>query len=1047
MSNNDAENPEIDLSRFQLLHEVFRHRAADPIQRPLMAFPKSGFADYEYFTGKVLDQFTDTAAWHYAKANIQTPTGLSRVALLGPTNLEWVVSFFGLSRAGYTVLTLSPRLSAPAIVKLMQETHCECLIYHESPKLLAVMIEVVSLMSLQTLPILSRHDYDTPKGPAPPFERDIDVAEERRRPATISHSSGSTGLPKPIEVVHERYTMAYAIGPGDRDFVTLPLYHSFALYVCPARMYQRKTVFFLNPHLPLTCEGLTAAIREARPGTLCAVPYVLKLLAEQKSGIDALKQIDQVVFTGSQCPDDLGDQLVEKGVNLATLMGSSECGFLGTSIGRPADDKAWNYLRPPPALMKDIYPKPIAADTFEFVFLKNHPGRNISNSDDPPNSFHSRDIFTPHKTIPGAWKFLGRIDDRVTLMNGEKVLPLPIEGSIRQHKLVREAVVFGIGRVIPGLLVFRSQTAKDLGDKDFIETVWPIVDAANCVAEGFSQIGVDMIVPMPAGVSIPLTDKGSIIRAQVYNVFAKEIEEAYACQEGTIIMDGAELETHLLSLGQQILGPQLSDPKDDLFTLGMNSLQAIQMRGFILRDLYLGGNGRKLSQNLVFENGNIANLAKHLEDVRSSQSVVKEKPIAVMKDLISKFSAFEKHIPGANETCKTHTIILTGATGGVGAHILTLLLNQPTISQIYCLIRGADPLPRLQKSFQDKRLPPLSSPKLRILASDLSDPHLGLSPADYTTLKSSTTHIIHCAWPVNFQLGLPSFIPSLHGLQNLIQLSLSGTLPMPARLIFCSSISVALGTPGPTRIPEAPIKSLEQVSQTGYAASKLVGEQIVQAAVENHGARATVLRIGQVVGDTKAGVWNDTEAFPLIIRSAVTMGVLPEMDTPCQWLPVDTLAEAVLEVVMLRDGQTSGAAAAVSGREGQLFYNLRSPHTFSWTPDLCSALHATDLSAFENVTFKDWLDRLRSLSADTHSSTGGKTSEAADPNRNPAIKLVDFFAENFAENNANSEVVFEIGEAEKASPALRNAPKVIESGLLGKMVEVWMERWMGKRDV
>lgn len=72
MSNNDAENPEIDLSRFQLLHEVFRHRAADPIQRPLMAFPKSGFADYEYFTGKVLDQFTDTAAWHYAKANIQT---------------------------------------------------------------------------------------------------------------------------------------------------------------------------------------------------------------------------------------------------------------------------------------------------------------------------------------------------------------------------------------------------------------------------------------------------------------------------------------------------------------------------------------------------------------------------------------------------------------------------------------------------------------------------------------------------------------------------------------------------------------------------------------------------------------------------------------------------------------------------------------------------------------------------------------------------------------------------------------------------------------
>ena len=87
-------------------------------------------------------------------------------------------------------------------------------------------------------------------------------------------------------------------------------------------MYQRKTVYFLNPNLPLTCEGLTAAIREAKPGTLCAVPYVLKLLAEQKTGIDALKQIDQVMFTGSQCPDDLGDRLMEKGVNLASFMGT-----------------------------------------------------------------------------------------------------------------------------------------------------------------------------------------------------------------------------------------------------------------------------------------------------------------------------------------------------------------------------------------------------------------------------------------------------------------------------------------------------------------------------------------------------------------------------------------------------------------------------------------------------------------------------------------------------------------------------------------------------
>ena len=311
--------------------------------------------------------------------------------------------------------------------------------------------------------------------------------------------------------------------------------------------------------------------------------------------------------------------------------------------------------------MRNVYPKPIRDNTFEFVFLKDYPGRLTSNSDDPPDSFHSKDIFMPHRIIPNAWKYLGRLDDRVTLINGEKVLPLPIEGSIRQHEMVREAVVFGIGRAVPGLLIFRSQAAQDFGDREFIEMIWPTVHGANHLAEEFSQIGIDMIVPMPFNVSIPLTDKGSIIRAQVYHVFEKEIEQAYVrtekSQEGIVMLDGAELETYLLKMGQQIVGPQLSDPKDDLFALGMNSLQAIQMRGAILRNLWLEGNGIKLSQNLVFENGNIVNLAKHLKDVRSSRHTVKEKPIAMMDDLISEFSVFDERLPGGMEVPKVYTIV------------------------------------------------------------------------------------------------------------------------------------------------------------------------------------------------------------------------------------------------------------------------------------------------------------------------------------------------------------------------------------------------------
>lgn len=299
--------------------------------------------------------------------------------------------------------------------------------------------------------------------------------------------------------------------------------------------------------------------------------------------------------------------------------------------------------------MKQIWPKPINDDTFEFVYLKDYPGRVVSNADDPPESFHSKDIFTPHKTIPGAWKYLGRVDDRITLINGEKVLPLPIEGRIRQGALVKEAVVFGVGRSIPGLLLFRSEAAKGLKDGEFVSAVWPEIEATNRTAEGFSQIGKDMVVPLPAGIEVPTTDKGSVIRAQVYKTFERDIDGAYEALEnqveGTLRLEVPELERYLVSLGQQIIGPKLSSPHDDLFNLGLDSLQAVQLRGYIVRDLDLGGNGKNLGQNIVFEKGNIANLANYLHNMRLNRESTKKRPIEFMADLISKYSILGNNKP------------------------------------------------------------------------------------------------------------------------------------------------------------------------------------------------------------------------------------------------------------------------------------------------------------------------------------------------------------------------------------------------------------------
>lgn len=55
-------------------------------------------------------------------------------------------------------------------------------------------------------------------------------------------------------------------------------------------------------------------------------------------------------------------------------------------------------------------------------------------------------------------------------------------------------------------------------------------------------------------------------------------------------------------------------------------------------------------------------------------------------------------------------------------------------------------------------------------------------------------------------------------------------------------------------------------------------ENIIKAAVEKSEVNAKVFRVGQIVGDSQNGIWNSTEAIPLMIRSATTLGALPELD-------------------------------------------------------------------------------------------------------------------------------------------------------------------------
>ncbi|KAG1848595.1 Alpha/Beta hydrolase protein [Suillus tomentosus] len=115
--------------------------------------------------------------------------------------------------------------------------------------------------------------------------------------------------------------------------------------------------------------------------------------------------------------------------------------------------------------------------------------------------------------------------------------------------------------------------------------------------------------------------------------------------------------------------------------------------------------------------------------------------------------------------------------------------------------------------------------------------------------------------------------------------------PRPADFYFASSISTVATWQDP--IPEAITDDPSVAQGLGYAQSKWITEKLCQVASQQTPIGAGVLRlIGQIVGDSQNGVWNETEVISLIIKCTDTIGILPDVDESVSWLSVDYAAKA-----------------------------------------------------------------------------------------------------------------------------------------------------------
>ncbi|PVH73730.1 male sterility protein [Cadophora sp. DSE1049] len=988
------------------IDELIRNRSENTAEEYILSYPSTG-TEYIDYTFRQLDVFASRVARSYASSIPQRTCSSDPevvVGLLGPSNLEYFISILALTKLGHTVLFLSTRLSIAAYSSLLQSTSANHILIHKSFRQAAEQVQ-------QDHPALQIHEISDRKSfefsivdviENTRFDQNFDLEIESAKISWIIHSSGSTGLPKPIFQTHRAALKNYASNLNLKGFITLPLYHAHGISSVFRAIHSRKQIYMYNADLPLTQQHLLKLLRRYDFQVFYGVPYALKLLGESEEGIAELAKLDVVMFGGSACPDSLGDRLVENDVNLVSHYGTTETGQLMTSA-RESGDKAWDYVRLPAAFKNFVKFEPKGADVYELVALDGLPSKVASNRAD--GSYATKDLFTPHATIPDAWKYLARADDTIVLMNGEKVTPIAFEQSLRDSKYISEAVVFGSGKARIGMIIIPSPMTHGKSDAEIEALLIPALSKANEMMPAYAQLSLDMVRILPHDTEYPRTDKGTVIRPAFYRTFATQIEKVYSDVEvssGELCLTEVELRDYLRNEMRKLLPPttmDLLEDTTDFFSIGVDSLQAIQLRSVLGKNI--DTSGKKLPSNIIFDFPSINLLASELYRLRTGGASNVCSTTSQMEELIQRYSTFDEHVSVEN-TKDSQYIVLTGATGSLGAHLASQLALNPDVKRVYCLVRAQTPSQanlRVVTSLRERglyHLLPLDSRnKLTAIPANFSKQDLGLQSDLYTKLCSEVTGVIHCAWSVNFNLALSSFeADCIAGAHNLLALCLKAKQTEPATFNFCSSVSAVAATKGGF-VPEALPESLDFAQNMGYAQSKLVTEHICMSAAKTYGIKARVLRVGQVIADTTHGIWNATEAIPLMIQAGLTIGAIPRLDESPLWLPVDVVASTVSEISL----STAGAGVM----------NVVNHQPFHWTQDLLPALHKAGLN-FSESSQQEWIQILR--------------KSDPDPIINPPIKLLKFFASKYDNDKPRIGLVYDTSHARFLSPSLAAAPKL-----------------------
>jgi len=308
-------------------------------------------------------------------------------------------------------------------------------------------------------------------------------------------------------------------------------------------------------------------------------------------------------------------------------------------------------------------------------------------------------------------------------------------------------------------------------------------------------------------------------------------------------------------------------------------------------------------------------------------------------------SAIEFPYPLSPHWINPKAVFLTGATGFLGAYLLSALLYQTT-ADVYCLVR-ADDLDsanvRLKQhlqfyalwvaSFNDRIIPVLG---------DLSKPQLGLSDEMFAKLADQLDIIYHNGAQVNAMYCYARLKASnVLGTQEILRLAgLRQTKPVH----FVSTLAVFFSdTYVGQMVKEHTPVNVDSGLKGGYKQTKWVAEALIRQA-QKRGLPAVIYRAGRIWGDSQTGIMTRfNDLLCNVVQGCIHLEKIPVVDTILNVVPVDYVSRSIVQLSLQEDSC------------GQVFH-LCNPNSLAWQ-QLREIIYFFGYP-LEEISYQQWVDTI-----------------------------------------------------------------------------------------